>query len=166
MTNTATETKTVQQIAEATPYLFLEADWSDNPNREIIVAKKDWFEDVPSCEIRNSYGIIEDDCQTKDENGGECCCETVRAYEFWDGSNHKHIVISAPWDVHYSIIDDENDIAELSDVVVKAKTDNNYPFEDGSTGYKSCEVGDYRVTESIWTDAWELYTITLLEDED
>lgn len=154
-----------QLINNETPYIFLEENNSFNPNREILVAKQEWFTDVPSCKLRNQYGYVEDGCETKESNNGECCCEAVSAYEFWNGSNHIHIVISAPWDVDFTIIDDEKEIAELTDVVVKAKTDNDYPFEEGSTGHRSCMVGAYRVTESFWQDAWELFTITLIEDE-
>lgn len=154
-------TETTKTVATETPYLFLTYAGSQNPNTEYLVAKKSWFEEVPTCQLRNSYGIIDDDCYTKDENDGECCCETATAYEYWDGSNHQHLVINAPYDVDCSEETDEDLIAELTEAV-----ENKTYVGEGSTGYTNYEFEKFDIVKSIWQGDWELFTITLKEDKE
>jgi hypothetical protein len=164
-TNTVTETETTET---ETPYLFLENSFDPTAygqGSEIIVAKKAWFADTPYCQLRNRWGqLAENDMDG--EHNGEDCCDTVMAHEYWDGSNHQTIEYGSE-DAAYSEVTDETEIAKYADLVEKALHDNRYPFEDAGTGYTACEIDGYKITESIWQGAWEIYTISKIQsDED
>lgn len=143
-----------------TNYIFLED--SHEPQGGILVAKQDWFTKTPICQTRTQSGQLAAN-EMEGEHDGETCCESVLAYEYWDGSNHQTIEIGGDYENRYSEITGDAEIAKYTELVEKARTDDNYPFEERSTGYKSCEIDGYRITESIWQGAWELYTIQEIE---
>lgn len=177
-----------QNTQTESPYLFIEELYTSNPNREIIVAKKDWFETVKVSDTYDNNGMQTDPCECScdccfDEDGdalGFDChdcenkniedCENnyeLEAYTFWNGSNHQTIVLESEFfDTPYSIIDDDKEITQFTDIIEKAETDDDYPWKDGSAGYKSCNISGYQVTQSFWQGNWSLYEITLLEDKD
>jgi hypothetical protein len=142
-----------------TPYLFLENSYEQGAG--IIVAKKAWFAETPYCQLRNDWGqIAEDDMEG--EHNGEDCCDTVMAYEYWDGSNYQTIEYGGEG-AAYSEVTDDDEVAKYIELVEKANYDNRYPFRETSTGYKSCEIDGYKITESIWQGAWEIYTISEIQ---
>lgn len=171
--------KTVQQIAENTPYLFI----NDAENNKILVCKKDWFEWMPITDTYNRYGMQLSDeyeryCDVNDEIKAKCealgeysHCEEcqhalpeVKAYNYWDGSNHQSLIIeSTEFDTNIDVIVDDEEIAKYHNLVEKAVHDDKYPFREMGTGYRGCKIDKYEVVQSQWQDDFELYFISEAE---
>ncbi len=82
----------------------------------------------------------------------------------WNGSNHQSVIVEADWDLRYSVITDEEEIAKYVAILEKAEDEE---FRAAGTGYHTAEVEldeeTYNVTQSQWQGDWELYTITETE---
>src|SRR4051812_47989043 len=87
--------------------IFVRDNYAEQGQADILVCNEDWFEETAVCEIRNKYGIVENECENRDENN-DCCCVKVKAYEYFDGHNMRHFVIDADeiGDGRYTTIDD------------------------------------------------------------
>jgi hypothetical protein len=143
----------------ASEYIFLTDDHDDNySGLKVLVAKKDWFKQMPVCQLRDQYGMThEREFHEEDENGEtECNCEEATAYEYWDGSNFQTAVLDAPGESRYSEITDETEIARYE----KALADKDgVEYEERRTGYRTWNVGDLRVVQSFWQGDWDLFRI-------
>ena len=157
MTNTINANTTATQIAEATPYLFLE----DTDNNKILVCKKEWFADTALCQTYYSSGqlAVED---MDGEHDGEGCCYTVRSYDYWNGSNHQSIILSNEFDNRYPEVTDDEEIAKYVGLVEQAQTED---FRQMGTGYNGCEIDGYEVVESQWQGDFELYFISEVQEK-
>ena len=123
----------------------------------VLVAKTTWFKTIPTCELYSQYGLPVEN--NHEEDGGECCCLEVRAYNYWNGSNWQSVVIEADYDLRYSEIEDKEEIARYEAAIENMEFDN-----DDQTGYKVYTAPGFEITESAWQGDWELYTIQETEE--
>jgi hypothetical protein len=129
----------------------------DSYDEKVLVAKEDWFEMMPTCELYNQYGILVDNDHEEDpddEDGSICNCMEVRAYNFFNGSNWQSVVIAADYDLRYEEITNEEEIAKYETAIKSMKFDNS-----DRTGYTVYKAEGFEIIESIWQGSWELYTI-------
>lgn len=124
----------------------------DTYDERVLVAKPEWFTTMPACGLYTKYGIAVDN--EHERHGGECNCGTVRAYNFFNGSNWQSIVIDADYDCRYEEITDEEEIARYEEAI--AKMDEPAIRTTGIDTYK---VDGLEISKSIWQGGWELYTI-------
>lgn len=145
-----TEIATTQE----TKHLFI----YDTYDEKVLVAKPEWFKTMPACELYNQYGIPVDNDHEQDPDGEEgdmiCNCGQVRAYNYFNGSNWQSVVIDADYDLRYEEITDEEEIAKYENALAAMEFDN-----DRQTGYTVYTAPGFRIVESIWQGAWELFTI-------
>lgn len=145
-------------------FTFIENNHTENPNGEILVIKTEDLKDLKFNEIRDGYGnLVEWEFSGTDEEQSEQGEEDYgKGIEFWDGSNWKTIVFESQYapDYRYSIIEDENQIAELTKAIETKEFDN-----DRQTGYVVYIGGDYKIIKSSWQGDWELFTMSE-KDED
>lgn len=124
-------------------YLFIR----DNYNGLVLVANKEWFKQVSTCELYNDYGIIEGDDH---EIEGECGHETVLCYQNWNGSNMQSVVLD---DSRFSVIEDQPSIEAYKEVLEVKE------YIGESTGIKRFSAPGYLIKKSFWQGDWELFSI-------
>ena len=138
-------------------YIFLKEQHRDEDR--ILAANDEWFDWMAICETYGPYGQ-QIECENKDENG-MCCCETVRGYTYWDGSNHQTVVIEAEnHDVPFLLIEEgEDDYQQYVDAI------NDMEFSHETTGHKHYTAPGFDLTDSIWNGDWWLYSITAADTD-
>lgn len=160
MTNTMTNAQSTIENKPENPYIFIEFPHEGHYTpegavlRTIYVGKKEWFNEIPLTETYDRYGQLYD---------GEDNDYQVTAYTYWNGSNHQTLIIeSADFDVHAIVIDDEDEIAEYSEIVRKIEDGAVY-LEEAGTGFEAATVDGKRIVRSYWQGDWELYRIEIRE---
>jgi hypothetical protein len=158
----------------ASEYMFLTDDYGHEEG--ILVAKRDWFKQMPISELFNEYGqSVEvergcdycDTCSENEENDKYSCdCEecienlpVVLAYNYWNGQNHASVVIEGEGETRYSEVTDEEEIARYEQALENMK----HECERGGIDY--FKAPGFDIQRSRFQGAWELYTITK-RDED
>ncbi len=134
-------------------YIFLKNNSNYDGTTYVI---KDELSTVATCRVQNSSGQPESDCPGED-NGG-CECDTVTAYEFWNGSNHQHIVVSAPYDAPFAVVEAAEEIERLNKILEAAKSGE---WEEYGTGKRAQAVGAC-VSQTYYESDFALFHI----DED
>lgn len=137
-------------------YTFLRNNFDDGDSTTYVVNGK--FDTFAACQVMDSNGQPENDCLGEEDF--DCKCDTVTAYEFWNGSNRQHIVVSAGnYDAPYSIVDQPEEVKRLNKIL-EAALDGVWE-ETNSTG-KHIQVDGAVVTLSYYESHFALYGI----DED
>jgi len=132
----------------------------------VLVAKDDWFKTMRISETFTEYGNpveVEYPCEYCDDCDEDCegSCEecafsipTVRAYNFFNGSNWQSVIIEAE--------DHEPRYAQITDTALIAdyeKALDEMRFLTDRGGVKTFYTSEYKIQKSLYARAWELYTI-------
>lgn len=98
-----------------------------------------------------------------DQEGVNLSIWTAKGFTYWDGHNHKTIILSSDnpgFEGDWSIVEDEELIEELQEAIENMELIGTC---QGVTSYKS-EDGKWGIDDSAWQGTWSKYDIRLMED--
>lgn len=97
--------------------------------------------------------------EAKEDGDYTMYLETVKGFNYWDGSNFASIIVEADsYEAPYQLEDDEELISAINKAVAKKELE-----KDLGTG-KQYRGGDFVIMTSYWQGTWYAYKVMLAED--